>query len=353
MKKLTAIFLCAALLLVSGCGRISPSAERTRYQAQFLSLFDTVTTIVGYSDSKETFTELAGQIRDKLEEYHELYTVYDDYAGVNNIKTINENAGKAPVVVDKRIIDLLKYAKQEYTQTEGTLNIAFGAVLSIWHDYREAGNEDPAHAQVPPLALREEANAHTDINDLVIDEEASTVYLKDPLMRLDVGGIAKGYATEQVAQYFEKQGVTNLLLSVGGNVRAIGGKFEDGGSQVVPWEVGVKNPDLSSSETELMSVLAEDTSVVSSGIYERYYTVNGVAYHHIIDPKTLMPANYYAQVTIICKDSGLADALTKAAFILPRDEALSFINALDGVEACWVLRDGSIFYSDGFEALKK
>ena len=202
------------------------------------------------------------------------------------------------------------------------------------------------------MTLLQEANEHTNIDDLVIDAAASTVYIRDPLMRIDVGAIAKGYATEQVAQYFEKQGVTNLLFSVGGNVRALGGKFDDGSDLVVPWKVGVKNPDLDSSETELLTVAAEDCSVVSSGIYERYYTVDGAQYHHIIDPKTLMPAAYYAQVTIVCKDSGLADALSTAAFVLQHEEALAYINAMDGVEACWVLKDGSRFYSDGFETLK-
>lgn len=353
MKKLTAIFLCAVLLLTSGCGGMTPATKHTRYQAEFLSLFDTVTTIVGYADSKEDFTELAGQIRDKLEEYHRLYSIYDDFAGVNNIKTINDNAGMAPVPVDSRIIDLLQYAKEQYAGTKGTLNIALGSVLKIWHDYREAGSDDPENAELPPMELLRQANEHTNIDDLVIDAAASTVYLKDPLMRLDVGAIAKGYATEQVAQHFENQGVTNLLLSVGGNVRALGGKFDEGADTVIPWAVGVRNPDLSSTESTLMSVLAEDCSIVSSGIYERYYTVDGVEYHHIIDPETLMPTTYYAQVTIVCKDSGLADALSTAAFVLPRDEALAYINAMDGVEACWVLEDGSQFYSDGFEALKK
>ncbi|MEM5769324.1 MAG: FAD:protein FMN transferase, partial [Bacillota bacterium] len=277
----------------------------------------------------------------------------DDYAGVNNIKVVNDNAGNAPVLVDSRIIDLLQYAKEQYVLTKGTLNIALGPVLKLWHDYREAGTEDTENAELPPMALLQEENKHTNIDDLIIDASASTVYFRDPLMRLDVGAIAKGYATEQVAQYFEQQGVTNLLLSVGGNVRALGGKFEDSSDKVVPWKVGVKNPDLSSSETELLSVPAEDCSVVSSGIYERYYTVDGVQYHHIIDPETLMPATHYAQVTIVCRDSGLADALSTAAFVLPRDEALAYINAMDGVEACWVLKDGNQFYSDGFEALQK
>ena len=94
-----------------------------------------------------------------------------------------------------------------------------------------------------------------------------------------------------------------------------------------------------------MNVLIDGVSVVSSGGYERYYVVNGARYHHIIDPKTLMPADYFAQVTILCRDSGLADALSTAVFNMPLDRGRSLIDSLEGVEAAWVLKDGSIEYS--------
>ena len=305
MKKITALCLCLMLLLSSGCAK----TETNRYQAEFLELFDTITTIVGYSDSEAHFKAFAEQVRSKVEEYHQLYDIYHDYEGVNNVKTINDNAGKAPVVVDRRIIEMLQFAKDEYTATGGAVNVALGAVLSIWHDYREAGQNDPESAELPPMALLQAASDHTDINNVVIDEKASTVFLKDPDMTLDVGAVAKGYATEQVAQYFENQGSQSLLLSVGGNVRAIGEKLVPGTDGDKRWTIGVQNPDKSSPDSELMSVLINGLSVVSSGIYERYYTVNGIQYHHIIDPTTLMPSVYYAQVTILCRDSGLGRRL--------------------------------------------
>lgn len=352
MKKITAVLLCAALLFCSGCGGIKKAPEQNRYQAEFLSLFDTITSLVGYAESKEDFTEASNKLRDKLQEYHKLYTIYEDFEGINNIKTINDMAGIEPVKVDRRIIELLEYSKEQYKLSKGTFNIALGSVLEIWHEYREVGINNPEGAQLPPMELLKKAAEHTNIDDIIIDAEASTVYLKDPLMRLDVGAVAKGYAVEQVAEYMLEQGTENLLISVGGNVRAIGGK-PDGKAYVSPWVVGIKNPDLSSNQAQLMSVSVKDLSVVSSGTYERYYTVDGEQYHHIIDPKTLMPAEHYAQVTIVCRDSGLADALSTAAFVMPIDEAKSFINIMDGVEACWVLKNGEQLYSDGFETLKQ
>ena len=314
-------------------------------------MFDTVTTIVGYSESKEEFTALVGRIKDKLTEYHRLCDIYHSYEGVNNIKTINDNAGKAPVKVDKELISLLLSAKEKYYATDGKINIALGSVLRIWHDYREKGISDPLGAELPPRKLLEQAARHTHIEDVIIDTKASTVYLSDPGMSLDVGAVAKGYATERTAQYLEGDGVSSLLLDVGGNVRAIGGKPGQNGMN--PWNIGIKNPDKESQDTELCSVLISGYSVVSSGSYERYYTVNGTRYNHIIDPSTLMPATYFTDVTIICRDSGLADGLSTAVFIMPLERGKKFIEGLKGVEAMWVMGNGELVYSKGFKRFLK
>lgn len=347
MKRFLILLFCILFVLPGGCKK---EAETTRYQAEFLSLFDTVTTVVGYADSKENFTEFAEQFKSKLQEYHELYDIYNDYEGVNNIKTINDNAGIAPVEVDQRIISMLLFAKEQYEATAGKVNVAMGAVINIWHEYRDAGLEEPENAVLPPMEELTLAAAHTDINDLVIDASASTVYLKDPLMRLDVGAVAKGYAVEQLAIYFEEQGVTSLLFSVGGNVRAIGEKRNDETGEMVPWTIGIQNPDKTSSDTELLDVLISDLSVVSSGVYERYYTVDGVRYHHIIDPETLMPAQYFTAVSILCTDSGLGDALSTAVFNMPLDQGRQLIESIAGTEALWVMLDGSLEYSSGFQS---
>ncbi len=347
MKKITALCLVLLLALTSGC-ESAPVPKNNRYQAQFLTLFDTVTTIVGYGDSEAQFLDFAEQVRSRLEAYHQLYDIYNDYEGLNNVKTINDNAGVGPVAVDRRIIDLLLFARDLCENTDGKFNVALGAVLGIWHEYREAGLDDPENAELPTMDLLTEASRHTDIRDVVIDEAASTVYLKDPEMRLDVGAVAKGYALEQVALYLEDQGTKSLLISVGGNIRAIGEKLVPGANGDTRWTIGVQNPDKSSDLTEIFTVLIKGLSVVSSGIYERYYTVNGARYHHIIDPGTLMPAAYFAQVTVLCRDSGLGDALSTAVFNMPLGEGRRLIDSLEGVEAAWVMKDGGIEYSAGF-----
>ena len=199
IKRIITIFISVILLFnLVACG----GQEKKRYEGEFLRLFDTVTCIIGYAHSKEEFSEYVQLIHDELEIYHQLYDIYNDYEGINNIKTINDNAGVQPVKVDQRIIDLLLFARDAYEMSEGRMNVALGAVLRIWHDYREEGTEDPERAQVPPMELLKAAAEHVDINDMVIDEKEGTVYLADPEMSLDVGGIAKGYAVEQVQVYY-------------------------------------------------------------------------------------------------------------------------------------------------------
>lgn len=339
----------AVLIIVLVLNLTACDTGTHRYQASFLELFDTVTTILGYTKDEDTFSEYAQMIYDNLKVYHELYDIYNDYEGVNNIKTINDNAGIAPVKVDQRIIDLLKFSKEAYELSGGKVNVAFGAVLSVWHDYRDAGLEDPDNAELPPMELLQEKNLHTDINKVIIDEAASTVYLEDPEMRLDVGAIAKGYATEQVTSLMTEKGITGLLLSVGGNVRAIGHRDE----KETLWNVGIQNPDLESEDPYLLITQLEDLSLVSSGDYERYYTVDGKEYHHIIDPTTLMPATYFTAVSIITKDSGLADALSTTIYNMPLEEGQALIESLDGTEAMWVMKDDTLIYSSGFEAYIK
>lgn len=346
MKKALALLLTLAMVLaLSGCGSGEPK-EKTRYQAEFLDLFDTMTQIVGYSDDKDLFSEQVNFVYDNLEDMHQLYDIYNDYEGVNNIKTINDNAGKAPVKVDQKVIDLLTFSKEIYGISDGEVNIAFGSVLKIWHDYRDEGMANPDRAKLPPIGKLKSANKHIDINDMIIDEKASTVYLSDPEMRLDVGAIAKGYATERVADMLEEEwpGIS-ILLSVGGNVKAIG--MKDTGTETVPWNVGITNPNDESAM--LMTLNVSDYSMVTSGDYQRYYVVDGINYHHIIDPKTLYPAMHCRAVTVVVPDSGLADGLSTAAFILPLDEAKALVES-QGAEAVFVMNDGTLEYTSGFKA---
>ena len=343
MKKFLSVFLAVGILLLSGC----QSNQKTKYTAYYFDLFDTATTIIGYEKSQDKFNTVSEGIKMMLKEYHILFDIYNCYENINNLAVINqvENGQHNVVTVDKEIINMLLFAKEMYIKTDGAVNIAMGSVLKIWHNYRNDGLRDPANAKLPPMDKLIEANEHTNIEDLIIDEENNTVYLADPEMTLDVGAIAKGYAVQRIAERLEENGVTGYILNVGGNVCTIGMADND------KWKVGIENPDTENEEKPFIEYLRlSGESVVTSGAYQRFYVVNGENYHHIIDSETLMPGTKYQSVSVITKDSGLGDALSTALFIMDFEDGKRLVEGMENVEAMWVMPDGQQQYSDGFDA---
>ena len=335
MKKRTLAWLLALMLLLTGCSH-GEAAPGKQYKASFLTLFDTVTYISGIAESEEAFQTTAQSIHDELLVYHQLFDIYHDYDGIHNLKTVNDNAGIAPVKVDRKVIDLLLDCREYYDLTGGRVNVAMGSVLRLWHNARTAGLNDPANAHLPDRQALEEAAKHTSWDTIVIDEAASTVFIQDPEQLLDVGAVAKGWSVQRVA----KNAPSGLLLSVGGNVCATGPKDSDN----TPWVVGIEDPN---GGGYLHTLNVRTGSLVTSGDYQRYYVVEGKPYHHIIDPDTLMPAQSWSSVTIMCDDSGLADALSTALFLLPQAEGQKILETC-GAEAMWVDSAGRCYYSPGF-----
>ena len=337
MKRLF-LPLLALCLLLSGCAGTVHAPKQ--YTATFLDLFDTVTTIVGKAESKEAFEAAAQNIHDELFPYHQLFDIYTDYDGIANLKTVNDNAGIAPTKVDRKIISLLLDCKKYHSATNGMVNAAMGSVLKLWHEARNDGIDDPQNAKLPDSAALQAAALHTDFNSVVIDEAACTVFITDPAVQLDVGAIAKGWAVQRIAE----NAPSGLLISVGGNVCATGAKDESG----APWVVGIQDPD--GSDKYLHTLNITKGSVVTSGDYQRAYAVDGKLYHHIIDPATLYPSEYWRSVTIVCADSGLADALSTALFLLTYDEGLALLQQFDA-EAFWIDAAGKRYYSPNFQDL--
>ena len=352
MKKNQIIITLVSLLVVVGAlvavlmlrdGETDP--EYTRYTSTTFGMFDTVSTLTGYAKSGEEFQAIANEVFAALEEYHQLFDIYNRYDGVENLYRINKlyNGEHKVVTVDRKIIDMLLYAKEMYVKTNGKMNIAMGSVLSIWHDCREKADDNWGVGELPDMEELLAAAEHTDINDLIIDEENCTVYLQDPKMKLDVGAFAKGYAVEMVARMLEERGISGYVINVGGNIRTIGTKAD--GER---WMAGIENPGLEIDEQYIAYVGLAGEAIVTSGSYQRFFIADGKEYHHIIDPETLMPATHFVAVSIICKNSGMGDGLSTAVFCMPLEESRALIESLDGVEAMWTLPDGTIVKSSGF-----
>lgn len=343
MKKLISLCLSAALLVLAlisftACKPSESTDKDIKTRQISYVYFNTESLISTYGEvSEERFESYVTAADELLCYYHELFDIYYEYSGKSNLRTVNKNAGKAPVKVDAELIDFLEYCKELFTLTKGKTNVMMGAVLRIWHKEREIWDTNPSLAGVPSDEELRAALQHTDIDSLVIDREAGTVYISDSEASLDVGAIGKGYATEKLAERLKEMGADSVALNIGGNLRTLG-KLPNGRD----WKVGITNPDRGNPDFPAKVSFGE-SSCVTSGNYERFYIVDGVSYHHIIDPDTLHPANYFASVTVITEDSGLADALSTALFCLDYTEGKALIDSLDvEVGVIYITDDGTV-----------
>ncbi len=342
MKRLFAILIILSAILFSLSSCIK-SQTKQKFTAYYFDWFDTATSIVGYENTKEDFEAVVCKIEALFDKYHKLYNIYLKYDGINNLATVNSCGAVNEIEVDSEILDLIDFSVSLYEKTDGKFNIAMGSVLSVWHRYRTEGLEKPESAALPKYEELKNASKHTDINNIITDRDNNTVFLKDPSLFLDVGAVAKGYACEKVAKYLEEQGHTGYLINAGGNIRTVGEK-PDG-----KWNIGIENPDRSDEANPYIANLSfSGKALVTSGNYQRYYTVNGKNYHHIIDPDTLMPSEKYSSVSVLCNDAGVGDVLSTALFNMDLEKGQALINSLSDTEALWVLPNGDVKMTDGF-----
>ena len=319
-KKL--IFLFVLISILSACKKESLS----QYQmTSFDAGFDTIFTLNGFAYSQEEFTSYFQLMEKESFRYHMLFDKYNEYDGINNIYTINQNAGKQAVKVDSEIIELLLLAKEWHEKTDGVFDVTLGSVLTIWHEYRTEGvalNKLGEYGKIPSKEQLEEASLYTGWDYIEINEIEQTVYITHEAVSLDVGAIAKGYAVEKLAIILEEAGLKYAVLNGGGNIRTINHKADHS-----PWKVGIKEPDTMVNESIDAFSLTISTSVVTSGDYDRYYIGEGdVHLHHIIDPRTLMPSENSRSVSIVYPNSGISDILSTVLTVLDFDDGVAFVN---------------------------
>lgn len=371
-RKRLSLFISLALLSACTNTTATPTASTTTTSVKsnmcFDCGFDTFFALQGMPLEDEEFNEVFTEASETFSYYNKLFDIYNDYDGINNIKTINDNAGIQAVEVDDVIIEMLNEAKYFYELSDGEFDITMGALLKVWHNYRDEGidlNAENKYGKVPTLEELEEAAQYSGWEYVEIDEENNTVYITDSNVSLDVGGIAKGFTTEKIAQQLENEGYTTGAVNAGGNNRTLGQKYN--GSA---WNVGIQNPK--GSDSLLVVSYDGKCSFVTSGDYERYYVAeDGNSYHHIIDPETLYPAVNFHSVSIITEDSGVADCLSTTLFTLSYEEGLEVLNKYKEehpdtfLEAIWILDEDSeidteykhvsdeqlIVYTEGLEGM--
>ena len=349
MKKL--LFLL--LVICMGCKTSINYTQKQMYS--FDSGFDTVIAYIEWVEDGDTqYRENANKTFGKFSYYNKLFDSFHDYENINNIKTINDNAGIKAVSVSQEVIDMLLEAKYFYDISYGKIDITAGKMISLWHDAREIGmelNTNGEYGEVPNSAELEESIKHKGWDKIIIDDENNTVFITDPYVSLDVGSVAKGYATQKVAEYLVSEKVKNAVIDAGGNLKALSGKYNG-----KDWITGIRNPNnpsLSPDDSLLTVQYSGDKSAVTSGDYERAFIAkDGKSYSHIIDPDTTYPADKYRSVTIITTDAGVADCLSTALFCLDYEDGLKVIeqykkdhdNAF--LEVIWVANKDINFETD-------
>jgi thiamine biosynthesis lipoprotein len=310
---------------------------------------DAPVTFVAYTENEAEFNQFQEILRDEILVLGQLFDKYNNYEGLNNLKTINDNAGIQPVEVDQALIDLIQFAKEYYTITQNTFDISMGSVLEVWHNYRDEGkllnSSDPAqYGRVPTLEELQIAKECVSWDFIEVNDENNTVYINNPCASLDVGGIAKGFAADIVVEKLIEAGLETAIINIGdSSIITIGTK--PNGDE---WGVGIAQPkkNVLIADSSVDTLYFEGSIHIStSGDNQNYYIAEGdITYHHLIDPSTLYPVvTSLHSVTIATSlSAAAAEALSKAMFILPYDEALSLLNKLkaenpnDVIDAVWV-----------------
>lgn len=339
MKRWMTLLLAVILFLCS-----FPAHAETKFSRNIFGFFDTVTILMGYTDSEESFDHVCRKVTDKLQSLHRLFDGYNSYPNLHNLWYLNRHAAKEPVVVDDVFFDLLAKCQQmQSTPGYEKVNIAMGSVLTLWHEARENG-------VLPEKEALSAAGEHMDFSKLVLDSENKTVFFSDPKLKLDLGAVAKGYAADQVKEILYQE-MPAFLISLGGNVYC-GNAPMDGRKR---WGVSVQCPDQITPiqpGSDMLDVLyATNLSLVTSGDYQRFMELDGVRYHHIIDPDTLMPASHLRAVTVVCESGLKADYLSTLLFLLPFEEGKALVESLPDTEALFVLSDGSLYLTDGLKLM--
>lgn len=281
------------------------------------------------TDSKKVEQAFQG-IETIYQEHHKLADRYQSYDDIVNLYTIHNNTLEVDTItLDQRLYDMISYGKEWYDKSNGKLDISMGNVLDVWKQYRDNQNGIPTIEEL-------KQNDRSNIEDIILLENNQ---IKNNHVNIDLGAIAKGYATEMVGEYLESIGIFNYLINAGGNVKVGIPQNKN------KFSIGIENPN--SKQGEICKIVyGKNISVVTSGGYERYYEYNGQKYHHIIDPDTLMPANHMKSVTVITDDSRLGDILSTILFLMPIEEGQMFIEN-ENAEAIWYNNENQIITSSG------
>lgn len=319
MKKYFIILICIIFIV----GFYFYYNKQNIYQKNIF-VMDTYINIKIYSNKNAN--PVLEETKKIYEEYHKLTDKHNSYDNIKNIYYIN-NALEEKIIIDEKLADILNYSINWHQESNYLFDINMGLVIDVWKKFIALNRELPTYDELQALKNKQ--------NNLIINGNV----IKNNNLNLDLGAIAKGYATNIVGKYLKEKGFNKFIINAGGHV-LVGDKYNRDS-----YKIGIKDPS-DTGETFII-VYVDNMAVSTSGSYERFAEVDGELYHHIINPKTLFPSNYMKSVSVITSDSALADILTTVLFLMPIEEGQEFLKNYNA-EAIWYGNNGEIVKSEGF-----
>lgn len=322
------LVICTIMALSTGCLNSSLFAPKPYKETQFL--MDTIVEITAYGPNAEQGVTAA------FAEFQRLHGLTNNFDENSQLSKINQMAGKSKVAVDPDLLFIIEFSKEVSDKLGDSFDITVGPLTKLW-GIGQKGEYVPSQAEIDKVLPL--VNYHL----IQVDHENHTVYLPNEGMSLDLGGIAKGYATDKAIEILKSKGITSALVNAGGDVRVIGNK-PDG----KPWRIGVQNPREPDGISAKLALTQWDT-METSGDYQRFIMKNGIRYSHILNPRTGWQPREVASVTMVNNSSTYGDILSKPIFVLGVTKGLEILKQFPGTEAVIVTMDGKIIVTPGLE----
>lgn len=331
VKKLITILL--SIIIVLFIVFMLFNRENENEYTDNLFYMDTYIYVKIYNSDENKATEALKKVAALYEKYHKLSDRYNHYDGITNIYDILHNKSNDEYLkIDPELYNMISLGLEWLDKSNGLLDIRIGNIIDIWKVYRDIESGIPSIEELKIAKANMVENIKLKDGNLILNNHPN----------LDLGSVAKGYATERVGNYLESIGITKYIINAGGNVKV--GKHYNNSS----YSIGIENPNSSVGDIYKV-VYGNNISVVTSGGYARYYEYNGKRYHHIINPNTQFPPEYSKSVTIITEDSTLGDILSTILFLLPIEEGQEFISNFDNVDAIWYTNTNETITTKGIK----
>jgi thiamine biosynthesis lipoprotein len=319
--------------LLACCLSLLPLAAQAEWVERVTDgIMGTRITVELWADNTQVGNDLIDAV---LTEMRRIDTSMSTYKPDSEVSMVNRKAAAGWVVITPELFDLLNTSLEFSRITAGAFDITYASVGYLY-DFR--------HHQRPDSDQIAKALPGVDYRHLLLNAHDHSVHFAREGMRIDLGGIGKGYAVDRSIALLQRRGVTHALVTAGGDSRIIGDRFGQ------PWIIGIRHPDR--KDEVIAKIPLADAAMSTSGDYERFFDENGVRYHHIIDPKTGDSARKVRSATIIGPNATRTDGLSKTAFVLGPEKALEIYNRMEDIDAVLVTPEGKVLYTKGLEAPK-